>query len=358
MSTKEKPKKKNKELSFTKKCIILSNIQNDTNKIIFNSFNFIPIVKLYSSTQKQETFNYTKIKGALFLLQDKITSNYHIRIYDSKNYSLKFNFEINKETRKNYIKVESNFYCFNLKIGCIGFLFASSEEATKFKEILDIGEIDQNIKDQYEQYNLFPLKDSDNIFLDVIDTLVEELRNEYKNISGEIIEYKYQQIDNLIFSGFLELSQLLENTDFDYEDNLYNIFIDKKFPKKLFKKIFRNYDKNHLYPIRPISIDYLNIYNKSNYVDLLVGHLMNNFKEQVLIYKKRKESNLKEKSNKMNKNLTFKESNKNMENVSIDDSRKTAPSGAIGIIEEDPNEDDTGKNKTFGQFLSGLNPFK
>ena len=356
MSTKEKPKKNSNELSFTKKCIILSNIQNETNKIIFNSFDFIPVVKLYSSTQKQETFNYTRIKGALFLLQDKETNNYHIRIYDSKNYSLKFNLEINKETRKNYIKVESNFYCFNLKYGYIGFLFASSEEASMFKKILDIGEIDQIIKDQYEQYNLFPLKDSDNMFLDVIDALVEELRAKYNNITGEIIEYKYQQIDNLIFSGFLELSQLLGNAEFDHEDNLYNIFIDKKFPRNLFKKIFHNYDKNHLYPIRPISIDYLHIYNKSNYVDFLVGHLMNNFKEQVNIYKKRKESNIKEK---MNKNLTFKESNKNRQNVPIDDvSRKTVPAGEIGIIEEDPNEDGSGKNKTFGKFLSGLNPFK
>ena len=96
MSTR-KPKKKNNELSFTKKCIILSNIQNETNKIICNSFDFIPLVKLYTSTQKQETFNYTKIKGALFLLQDKETNNYHIRIYDSKNYSLRVNLEINQD---------------------------------------------------------------------------------------------------------------------------------------------------------------------------------------------------------------------------------------------------------------------
>ena len=35
-----------------------------------------------------------------------------------------------------------------------------------------------------------------------------------------------------------------------------------------------NYDMNKLYPLRPISLDYINIYNKSNYVDLLVGHLI------------------------------------------------------------------------------------
>ena len=62
--------------------------------------------------------------------------------------------------------------------------------------------------------------------------------------------------------------------EYDKEDNLFNLFIDKKYPKKLFKKMFYNYDMNKLYPLRPISLDYVNIYNKSNYVDLLVGHLI------------------------------------------------------------------------------------
>lgn len=353
MSTNEKSKKKNNTLSFTKKCIILANLQYEPDKIIFNSFNFIPVVKLYTATQKQETFNYSKIKGGLILLQDKNSGNFHIRIYDSKIYNPKFNIEINKETKKNYMKVESNFYCFNLKIGCIGFLFNSPEEATTFKQLLDSEEVDQSTKDQYDQLSLFPLKDSDNMFLDVIDSMVEELRNKYVNITGEEINYKYQQVDNLIFSGFLELSQLFENMEFDYDDNLYNVFIDKKFPRNLFKKIFHSYDKHHLYPIRPINIDYLNIYKKSNYVDLLVDHMINNFKEQVNIYKKRKENNLKEKNNKMNKTLTFKESN-NLENYQIDDTaRKTAPSGGLG----DEEEDETKKNN-FGRFFSGLNPFK
>ena len=71
------------------------------------------------ASQKQETFNYTTIKGGLFLFKDKNTleKNFYLRIYDSKNYSLRFNLEINQDTRKNYIKVEPNFYCFNLKIG-------------------------------------------------------------------------------------------------------------------------------------------------------------------------------------------------------------------------------------------------
>ena len=60
-----------------------------------------------------------------------------------------------------------------------------------------------------------------------------------------------------------------------------------------------NYDMNKLYPLRPISLDYANIYNKSNYVDLLVGHLISNNKESIQILKKRKENNMKEKNKKI-----------------------------------------------------------
>ena len=60
-------------ISFTKKFIILANIQNESDKILLNTFNFIPLVKLYTACQKKETFNYITIKGGLFLYKDKIT---------------------------------------------------------------------------------------------------------------------------------------------------------------------------------------------------------------------------------------------------------------------------------------------
>ena len=94
--------------------------------------------------------------------------------------------------------------------------------------------------------NLFQIKDTDELFLDLIDNLFDEL---------------------------------LCNMDYDKEDNLFNLFVDKKYPKKSFKKMFYNYDMIKLYPLYPRSLDYINIYNKSNYADLLVGHLINNNKE-------------------------------------------------------------------------------
>ena len=124
----------------------------------------------------------------------------------------------------------------------------------------------QETRDNTDKYNLFPIKDTDELFLNLIDSLFDEL---------------------------------LGNMEYDKEDNLFNLFIDKKYPKKLFKKMFYNYDMNKLYPLRPICLDYVNIYNKSNYVDLLVGHLINNNKESIQILKKRKENNMKEKNKKI-----------------------------------------------------------
>ena len=279
----KKSKKKKHELSFIKKFLILSNIQNGPDKILLNTFNFIPLVKLYMASQQQGAFNYTTIKGGLFLFKDKNTleKNFYLRIYNSKNYSLRFNLEINQDTRNNFIKVEPSFYCFNLC--CIGFLFGSTEEDEQFKIILD-------------------------------------------------------------------------NMEYDKEDNLFNLFIDKKYPKKLFKKMFYNYDMNKLYPLRLICLDYVNIYNKSNYVDLLVGHLINNNKESIQILKKRKENNMKE------KNKKIRESNNRQLSTAEFSKKRTTTNGGVGIIEEEPDEDDDGgrttSNSAFGKFFSGLNPFK
>lgn len=86
MSLNLKSKHKKNEFSFTQKCILTSNVLYDTEKDLLNSLFFIPLVKLYTSTMRQETFSYTGIKGGLFILRDKEkeVKNLYIRIYDSK----------------------------------------------------------------------------------------------------------------------------------------------------------------------------------------------------------------------------------------------------------------------------------
>ena len=341
MSFSLKSKHKKNELSFTQKCILTANALYDTDKDILNSILFIPLVKLYTSTMRQEIFSYTGIKGGLFILRDtdKEAKNIHLRIYDSKDYSIKFNLTINPETKKNYVKIEPNFYCFNLRIGCIGFLFASEKEAVEFKTLL-INDGEPHSIDAYKHIKLFNLKDTDNMYLDVIEKLMVNLEKIYNYITYDKLYKEYNPVvEYLIFSGFNDMSKLLNNTEFDYEDYIFNIFVDKKFPLKLFNNIFQNYYKDYLYPIRPIYNDLLSIDNKSNYIDLLVNHLVNNFKEQVYIYKKRKEHNLREKKSKSVKTIT---------NV-----------GDNTIIEEELNDDSVERSSTyFGRFFSGLNPFK
>ena len=291
--------KKNIQLSFTQKCIMVSNILSEKDKLLLNSFDFIPLVKLYTSNMRKERFNYTKIKGGLVIFQDKEKEekNYHIRIYDSKDYSIQFNLEINNETKKNYIKLEPNFYCFNLKMGCIGFLFSSEQEAEQFKSLLINGPDPKGI-DELNQLNYFNLKDSDNIFLDVIDLLMADMEKKFEIITYNKMNKSLHEINQyLIFSGFLDQSKLLCNMQFDYEDCLFNIYVDRKYPKKIFNKMFQNFNLDYLYPFRPIYDDSLIIQNKSNYIDLLVNHLINNFKEEVFIAKKRKEHMKKEKNN-------------------------------------------------------------
>ena len=82
--TKKEPEKKEvtknslkgaKNLSFTKKYIRLANIQNEPDKILLNTFNFIPLVKLYTAQVKNKKhliiqklkifYFYTNIRVAL-----------------------------------------------------------------------------------------------------------------------------------------------------------------------------------------------------------------------------------------------------------------------------------------------------
>ena len=93
------------------------------------------------------------------------------------------------------VEVEPSFYCFNL--GCLGFLFGSAEEDDQFKIFLDTRGPGQETRDNTEKYNLFPIKDTDDLFLDLIDSLFNEL---------------------------------LGNMEYDKEDNLFNLFVGKKYP--------------------------------------------------------------------------------------------------------------------------------
>ena len=59
------------ELSDTQKFIILASLSQEKKKILINSFDNIPIVKLYTASLDAENFLYSNIRGALCFLYEQ-----------------------------------------------------------------------------------------------------------------------------------------------------------------------------------------------------------------------------------------------------------------------------------------------
>ena len=369
MSSEIIQEKKN-DINFTQKCIMFANITRIKDKIILNPFDFIPKVKIYTSSFRQQIFTYTKIKGGLFIIKNKNKKDaqkYIIRVYSYKDFSLLFSLEINNETRKNYVEIEPNFYCFCLRVGYIGFKFNSKEEAKRFYDLL-VNEPDKQTLDEFGLIEKLAIKDSDSIYLNAIDQITSNLDESFQKITGEYVKYELSKVDQYLqFANFLHLSKLLINSKFDYEDNVFDIFVDKKFPYKLFKIMFRHFDLHRLYPFRPVINDCLFISNKDNYVDILVEHVNNNFKQQVVIYRKRRQSKTKDKCKsqiKEDTTVSSKGPSKSFNDKSIY-SEKDENTGDAGDLnskkttESDNKEEEKieGEEPNEGSVLRGLNRF-
>jgi hypothetical protein len=359
------------DLNFTQKCIMFANITRIKDKIILNPFDFIPKVKIYTSSLRQQIFTYTKIKGGLFIIKNKNKKEAHkyfIRVYSYKDYSLLFNLEINNETRKNYIEIEPNFYCFCLRVGYIGFKFNSKEEAKKFYDLLE-NEPNKHDLDEFMLIEKLVMKDTDSLYLNTIDQIASSLDEIFQKITGDNVKYELNKVDPYLqFANFLHLSKLLANSKFDYEDNVFNIFVNKKFPYKLFKVMFRHFDMHRLYPLRPVINDCLFISNKDNYIDILVEHVNNNFRQQVIIYRKRKGIKTKDKSKSQKKEDTTssaKEPTKSFNDENNDNDKDENAVDAVGDLnskkttESDNIEEETkeGEEPNENGVLRGLNRF-
>jgi len=356
------------DINFTKKCIMFANITRIKDKIILNPFDFIPKVKIYTSSFRQQIFTYTKIKGGLFIIKNKNKKDaqkFFIRVYSYKDYSLQFNLEINSETKKNYVEIEPNFYCFCLRVGYIGFKFNSKEEAKRFYDLL-VNEPDKHTLDEFGLIEKLVLKDTDSLYLNVIDQIASSLDASYQKITGDYVKYELSKVDEYLqFANLLYLSKLLTNSKFDNEDYVFNVFVDKKFPYKLFKIMFRHFDLHRLYPLRPVINDCLFISNKDNYVDILVEHVNNNFRQQVVLYRKRKgtkkedkpKSQIKEDEKVSSKEPTKSFHNKN--NYNDKDEKTGNDSNSKKTNESDNKEEDKieGEESNESSVLRGLNRF-
>jgi len=356
------------DINFTQKCIMFANITRIKDKIILNPFDFIPKVKIYTSSFRQQIFTYTKLKGGLFIIKNKNKKDaqkFFIRVYSYKDFSLLFNLEISSETRKNYVQIEPNFYCFCLRVGYIGFKFNSKEEAKRFYDLL-VNEPNKQTLDEFGLIEKLAIKDTDSLYLNTIDQITSSLDESFQKITGEYVKYELSKVDQYLqFANLLQLSKLLTNSKFDYEDNVFDIFVDKKYPYKIFKIMFRHFDLHRLYPLRPVINDCLFISNKDNYVDILVEHVNNNFKQQVVIYRKRKESKTKDKLKsqiKEDSTANTKEpvNNYNDKNIYNDRDENTGDDSNSKNTPEDDNKEEGVQGEESNEnssVLRGLNRF-
>ena len=128
------------EINFTKRCILMTVISKDKNVVLVNSFDKIPIVKLYTASSSYENFIYSKIKGAFCLLMSKGKNNdcqYFFRIYSLKDYSTLFNMEIKKANMQYITQYKEDFYFMELRNSFLGFKFLSKDSAQIFFLLLN-----------------------------------------------------------------------------------------------------------------------------------------------------------------------------------------------------------------------------
>ena len=340
----------------------MANLVQESNQVLVNSFSFMPTVKLYAAGKTQEEFIYTNIKGVLLFFGEKNkkdsddTKKYCVRIYDSRDYSLKFSLDMNKFVKTNYAKLEDKFYYFTLNAGYFAFNFITVDDAKKFYDLVTKPQSEVVIEENKKSQSLTYAPNSQE-FMKVEKELADKLRVQYKEIiKNEKQSNKTLSVEQVLeFLGFDELYNLLHNIEYDQDDGLFNIFIDKYFNYFNFKNTFAKYDRKRIYPFRVIYNDYLCIKNKSNYTDILIDHLINNFKVLKEITITKRANRAKEKA----KELAAMQAGasdlpgRSVSNSSLYSNRASDPSvtdlnGNREVIKEEPEEGDGDKKKGAG----------
>ena len=298
----EQPKKVVEDITFTQKCILMSSISKDKSKILITSFNDMSLVKFYTAKINTKNLIYSKIKGALLFFcdktDDKNSRKFYFRIYSIKNYSLLFNIELSKEDLQYYIKVRENLYCLQTRQYLIGFRFNSKENAEKFYLQLR-EEPNKDIVNQNEKaFNINPTKLNQDIYKDVVDAIKEELKKNNKKKQTKTInsakitkndKNNNQKIvvggvqgDYLDFSNLYFMHLLMNNVEYDADDNKLNFFVNGTLTKKTCQDIINQFNKNNSsnFPMQIIDKDFNNILNKKKYMDFMANNIIQTISEQ------------------------------------------------------------------------------
>ena len=318
------------EINFTQRCILMSVISQDKNIVLVNSFQKIPIVRLYTADSTFQNFIYSKIKGAfcLFISKEKDPKNrkYFLRIYNLKDYSLSFNMEIKKEHMQYITQYKDDFYFMELRQSFLGFQFLSKESGRVFflllnedpkKEVIDQNEGSINIKPK-------EISKTTNKVIDYIKMRLKykfENANDITNVSNNtsrksakkkeifpIMVINDKKGEYLETSNIPEIGLLINNIEIDDADSNIFLFTENKLNYEKCQKIIKKYDNNlessifrrnsPNVPINIIDKDCVNILHKNIYIGIMIKNMINNISMQKRLdifqqeHKKRHKGNL------------------------------------------------------------------
>lgn len=76
------------------------------------------------------------LEGALCFVVDRILKTNYIMLYSLQNYSLLFYTELYVSFKKNYVKLNDNFYSFPADKYVIGVCFGEKEDASYFNSLV------------------------------------------------------------------------------------------------------------------------------------------------------------------------------------------------------------------------------
>ena len=287
----------------------MSVISQEKNITLVNSFNNIPIVKLYTANSYDLNFIYSKIKGALclFINKDETKKLFYLKIYDAQNYSIVFNIELKKEYLKYFLQYNDDFYFLQLRESLLGFKFNSMQEGKNFYNILRV-EPKPEIMEQNEKSKNIKPKEMTKIINKVNEAIKLKLKekfligkkaggggwfskkedNSFPNIKINDKKGEYLDLSNIPIINFV-----LKKIEINDALGKMIIFQEKQFPKIVCQNYVLKYDNffdfnSKTAPLIIIEKDFLNILNKKTYIELLVNNMINDMKmrERLDIFKK------------------------------------------------------------------------
>ena len=91
-------------------------------------------VKLFTSDQRGRDWLYSGIEGHLILIIDSSVKTKYLCLYDPITYQKLFQYELYKNFDQALLDIATDFACFEIDSGFIGFQFEKEEDTEKVKE--------------------------------------------------------------------------------------------------------------------------------------------------------------------------------------------------------------------------------